>query len=54
MPYEALISALLDNEQNADWEASQPPEYCPHDGTVLEEREDGVRHCPMGNYRWVP
>ena len=52
MPWEQLISAWRDTLRRAEWERDQPPRYCPHDGSVLVEREDGVRNCPMGDYRW--
>ena len=32
--------------------AEQPPIRCPHDGIVLQRRDDGVVHCPAGNYIW--
>lgn len=28
------------------------PLACPHDGSVLVTGKNGVRNCPMGDYRW--
>ena len=52
--WERLVASRRDNIRYQEWERDQKPEYCPHDGAVLEEREDGTRNCPMGNYRWEP
>ena len=52
MGWYQLISSIKDNAENA--ERDQPPECCPHDGALLVERADGVRDCPMGNFRWEP
>ena len=40
------------NLQRLEDAAEQPPTRCPHDGAVLQRRDDGVLHCPMGNYTW--
>ena len=54
MSWEQLRAVQRENQASAEWEREQPPEYCPKDGAVLIERADGVRDCPMGNYRWEP
>lgn len=52
MSWEQLKAILQTNRQETAEERRQPPETCPIDGTVLDVREDGVRNCPMGNFRW--
>ena len=47
-----LESIIRENRRYQEWEAAQPPEYCPHDGSRLAVR-GGIRNCPMGNYRWI-
>ena len=50
--WEKLESIIRENRRSQEWEAAQPPESCPHDGSRLAVR-GGIRDCPMGNYRWV-
>lgn len=52
--YETLIAVQRDNARYAEWERDQPPEYCPYDGAILQENDEGVRNCPMGNFRYEP
>lgn len=54
MGWEKLIAIRESNRRFAEEELRQPPAYCPHDGTLLQVRSDGVRNCPMGNYTWEP
>ena len=32
--------------------ANEPPVACPIDGAILDVGPNGIRNCPMGNYRW--
>ena len=51
MPWEQLEATVDENRRQREWEAKQPPERCPIDGTILE-KVGKVRHCPFGNYTW--
>ena len=48
---------LLDIKKRAEEEArlakTEPPSSCPIDGEKLDVRQDGVRNCPQGNFRWT-
>jgi len=52
MSWEQLQAILKENRADATRRATEPPVACPIDGTLLVVRADGVRNCPMGNYRW--
>ena len=52
MGWEQLKAILDENRQRRDRLASEPPIACPIDGSILVVRGDGVRNCPMGNFRW--
>lgn len=52
MSLEKLQAILKANKQQIEREREQPPEECPYDGAPLQVR-DGVRNCPMGDYRWT-
>lgn len=54
MGWRQLEAVIRENREAAEWEARQPPSFCPHDGATLIEGPRGVRDCPMGNYRWEP
>lgn len=51
MSWEQLEAIERDNRKQVEWERKQPPERCPHDGSLLVVRRN-VRDCPMGNYTW--
>lgn len=47
------LKATIDEQREAEREDERtPPVACPIDGEVLDERPDGTRNCPLGNYRW--
>ena len=52
MPWAELRSYLKENRETTAMERREPPVSCPIDGSLLTIRADGVRNCPMGNYRW--
>ena len=49
-----LEAFAIEASERRKWEAEQPPQRCPHDGTILQLVEDDrgvlVYHCEMGNY----
>lgn len=51
MSWEQLLNILKENREEARRQDAEPPVACPYDGEILDVR-DGVRNCPMGNYRW--
>lgn len=53
MSWEQLANILDENRDYAQTDAEERdmPTICPIDGEVLIER-NGVRNCPMGNFRW--
>jgi len=51
MGWEQLKAILDINREDVARESSETPTACPIDGSLLDQR-DGVRNCPMGNYRW--
>ena len=52
MGWEQLEAMLDENREEYEREQNTPPDACPFDGAILDVRSDGVRNCPMGNYRW--
>lgn len=52
MSWEQLLDIQNQSRDDARREAGEPPIACPIDGTILDIRGDGVRNCPMGNFRW--
>ena len=52
MGWEQLRNTTKENRELAREASQTPPVACPIDGTVLVIRSDGVRDCPMGNFRW--
>lgn len=50
--FEELLAIRRENRRLEEEAARRPPVECPIDGTPLDVRPDGVRNCPMGNYRW--
>jgi len=52
MSWEQLADIRRQDSEEARRTRSEPPTACPLDGTPLEVRSDGIRNCPMGNYRW--
>ena len=52
MSWEQLAAIRGENRAEHALVSGQPPVSCPIDGELLDIRGDGVRNCPMGNYRW--
>jgi len=52
MPWEQHQAIMRQNRDEARRIQTDPPAACPIDGEVLDVRSDGVRNCPLGNYRW--
>ena len=52
MSWDQLAEMAKENRERRERAALEPPEECPIDGMALDVRDDGVRNCPMGNYRW--
>lgn len=52
MSWNQLQSLIDENRSDARVEANTPPTVCPIDGAALNVKADGVRDCPMGNFRW--
>jgi hypothetical protein len=52
MSWDQLKTIIDTNREIREQEANEPPTACPIDGSPLEIRSDGVRNCPMGNFRW--
>jgi len=45
----AIVQA--DAAERAFWDG-QPPRSCPHDGTPLDQGQDGTLHCRHDGYEW--
>lgn len=54
MGFETLSEIARENRRLEEEARLRAPVDCPIDGTPLQVRADGVRNCPMGNYRWEP
>lgn len=52
MSWHQLKAIIDENRQEARSERSQPPVACPIDGALLDVDKNGVRNCPLGNFRW--
>uniref|UniRef100_A0A6M3XME8 Uncharacterized protein n=1 Tax=viral metagenome TaxID=1070528 RepID=A0A6M3XME8_9ZZZZ len=52
MPYEQLKAILDTNRTTKAIEDAEPPVACPYCGEVLDVNPNGIRNCPMGDYRW--
>lgn len=52
MSWAELQSILAENREQRATEAVTPPVSCPNHGEPLDVREDGVRNCPFGDYRY--
>lgn len=52
MGFETLSEIARENRRREEEARLREPVDCPIDGTPLQVRADGVRNCPMGNYRW--
>jgi len=52
MSWEQVKAIQQENRQVIWEEMREPPVACPIDGTLLVIHANGVRVCPMGNYRW--
>ena len=51
MAWEQLDAIMREQRAETDEDRREPPERCPYDGALLEER-DRIYHCPLGNYTW--
>ncbi len=51
MSWDQLQDIIATNKREQDRERREPPVACPIDGAILDIK-NGVRNCPMGNYRW--
>lgn len=52
MAWDDLKAILKADKESAREQATRPPDACPIDGTPLEVGKNGVRNCPMGNFRY--
>ena len=52
MSWDQYKAIIQQDREEARTQAQTPPDSCPFDGAVLDVRSDGIRNCPMGNYRW--
>lgn len=52
MSWEQLGETQKINRQERQRDRQEPPLACPIDGELLDVR-DGIRNCPMGNFRWT-
>jgi hypothetical protein len=52
MSWEQLRSIVLQNRQEHEFWAGQPPRSCPNDGTPLVTGRDGSLCCPHDGYQW--
>ena len=52
MSWEQYKAIRHQDMSEARTQAQDPPAACPIDGSLLDIRSDGIRNCPMGNYRW--
>lgn len=52
MSWAQLLGMLRENRDSKAEAQDAPPDACPIDGALLHIRSDGVRNCPLGNYRW--
>lgn len=52
MPWEQLGNIAQRNRQEARQQAMEKPIACPIEGDILDVRDDGIRNCPLGNFRW--
>ena len=51
MSWEQLQSIIRQNKQIKRQENLQASSACPIDGAVLDVHPNGIRNCPLGNYR---
>ena len=51
MGWEELQAVFVDQRADIEEDRRRPPERCPLDGALLQER-DGIYHCPLGNWMW--
>lgn len=52
MSWEQLQAIMDENRTEAQAAAIEPPSACPIDGEPLDVNAQGVRNCPLGNFRW--
>jgi hypothetical protein len=52
MSWEQLQSIIKQNKTIHTRDMNTPPSACPIDGAVLDVHPNGVRNCPLGNYRF--
>jgi hypothetical protein len=50
--WEQLRSIVRQNAQEQAFNASQPPQSCPNDGTPLQGAPDGTLFCQHDGYAW--
>lgn len=51
MAWDELIAIFQQNAVFAEEARTTRPVACPHDGTPLQENDEGVLNCPMGDFR---
>ena len=52
MSWQQLSDIKKRAEEDRREDQVTPPVSCPIDGNRLDVRPDGMRNCPVGNYRW--
>jgi hypothetical protein len=52
MAWEQLLSIYAEAEAYVRDEQITPPTACPFDGEPLDVGDNGVLHCPWGNYEY--
>lgn len=52
MSFEQLKQIVEDAKHEDQRQRNEPPTACPIDGEPLDIGSNGIRNCPMGNYRW--
>ena len=52
MSWEQLQNIHRENKAGAIAYKAEPPSSCPIDGELLDVATNGIRNCPLGNYRW--
>jgi len=52
MSWAQLLNIVRENRGDAARVQQDPPVAYPIDGAILVIRADGIRNCPIGNYRW--
>lgn len=52
MGWEQLNAMIKENRAQAQRDTNEPPIACPIDGALLDVNQNGIRSCPLGNFRW--